>query len=120
VAIALFAVVIGHFAKTKGLALYALTARTIGPHLTQISIGTIVACIGFAAHWFKGKSQHWYGMVEVIFGIVSGFSIALNLSADHPWLPQGARLVGCAYVIARGMNNVSEAKAKRKARASAA
>jgi hypothetical protein len=117
VAIVLVAISLGRLARTKGPALYAMTSRAIGPHLTQFIIGASVVFIGFAAHWFKGKSQRWYGRVEVLFGIASGFSIALNLSADHAWLPQGATLVGCAYVIARGLNNSSEAKAKLTTRA---
>jgi hypothetical protein len=114
--ILLSAFFIGRYFKKKGPALYAITARAISPHLTQLLIGSFVVAVGFAAHWFKGKNQHWYGRIEVLFGIVSAFSIAVSLSADRPWLPQGATLVGCAYVIARGMNNMSDAKAKLNTR----
>jgi hypothetical protein len=94
----------------KGPPLYSWAARTIGTYLTHLIIGAVVVFLGIAAHWFKGKNQRWYGMVEVLFGSISGFGIALNISPRNSWLTQGAALVGCAYVIARGLNNIADAK----------
>jgi hypothetical protein len=67
---------------------------------------------GDSGCWIWRGNWCGYGTVEIIFWIVSGFSIAFSLQPDKPWMPQGATLVGCAYVIARGMNNVHEAKPK--------
>jgi len=94
----------------KGHDIYSATARIVGPHITQIAIGVLVTVMGVFARRFKLKNLRWYGIVEVMFGIISGFSVAFTLSAAKPWIPQGPTLVGCAYVIARGLNNIADSK----------
>jgi len=93
-------------------AIYAAMARVLGAHLSQFIIGLFIATMGFVAHRFKQRNQRWYGMVEVMIGIVSGFSIAFGMVPSHVVLAQWASLIGCSYVIARGLNNVSDAKAR--------
>src|ERR1700692_955144 len=55
------------------------TERLIGPYRTKIIIGVVVVALGFAAYEFKRLNQRWYGFVEVVFGIVYGFSIAFTM-----------------------------------------
>jgi len=90
--------------------IYQWLVELIGAYKAQDSIAVVVVATGFGAAWFKRKSQKWYGFVEIGFGIISGFSIALNMTIITAALPQWASLVGCAYVIARGLNNVSDAE----------
>ena len=78
-------------------------------------IGVGVLVIGVLAHYFKRYSQLAYGVVEVVIGGASGFSIAFSLSPDHINLTQWASIVGCTYVVARGLNNVYDAKVKESA-----
>ena len=90
------------------------TEQLIGPYRTKIIIGIVVVVLGFVTYEFKRLNQRWYGFVEVIFGIVYGFSIAFTMAPDKANLPQWASLVGCAYVISRGMNNMNDAKKARQ------
>ena len=90
-----------HAGRKFGPALYSWMTNLVGTYFTQMVVASAVICVGIGAHFFKLKSQRWYGIVEVIFGVVSGFSIALTLTPTKPWLAQAATLVGCAYVIAR-------------------
>ena len=82
----------------------------LGTHGTQVVIGTGICLMGFGAHAFKKHNQFLYGVVEVIFGGSSAFAVALGISSRSATPSQWATLVGCAYVIARGLNNVSDAK----------
>jgi hypothetical protein len=49
-------------------------------------------------------------LIEVIFGTMSGFSIAFGITPDRATLVQWASLVGCSYVVARGLSNMYEGK----------
>jgi hypothetical protein len=95
-----------------GPRLYKLSTRLIGPHLTQVLIAIAVICMGVIAHWFKRLNQRSYGIVEVVFGCVSGLCIALSMTPATAALTQWASLVGCSYVVARGLNNMYDAKSK--------
>jgi len=75
-------------------------------------IGSMTLAAGYVAHWFKQKYQRIYGRVEMAFGTVSAYAIAAAFAPERAMLPQCASLIGCAYVIARGLNNISEADAK--------
>jgi hypothetical protein len=90
--------------------IYLFLVRVVGPHWTHAIIGVVVCLMGIAAHYFKRINQRAYGVVEIVIGAASGFSIAFALSADHITLPQWASLIGCSYVVARGLNNVYDAK----------
>jgi uncharacterized membrane protein HdeD (DUF308 family) len=93
-----------------GPRLFALTSRLVGPYAAQIGVGVTVIALGVGAHKFKQRKQDWYGMVDVAFGSIGGLSICFTLSPGQTILSQWVGLTGCAYVIARGLNNISEAK----------
>lgn len=101
-------VLFGNYGKST----YLYLVRVVGPHRTQFIIWLGICAVGLVAHYFKRMSQRWYGMVEVIIGVASAFSIAIGLAPDRISLAQWSSLVGCAYVIARGMNNVYDATTK--------
>jgi hypothetical protein len=88
-------------------------ARTIsssaGIHSFQFVIAATVIILGFLAFEFKKKHQLWYGRVEICFGISSAVTLSLSALPSDMHLTQWASLVGCVYVIARGMGNVSDA-----------
>ncbi len=86
--------------------------RIVGLITARIIVGMVTIGAGLAAHWFKKVSQRWYGIVEALFGAAGAFNITLQLQPGQSMLPQWASLVGCAYVIARGLNNISDAKAQ--------
>jgi len=92
-----------------GSAAFRWLVKTFGIHLAQTAIFLGVVVVGTFAHWFKKKNQKWYGVVEVVFGVASAGSISFRMMPG-PLFTQWATLAGCVYVIARGLNNVAEAK----------
>jgi hypothetical protein len=100
------------FAFDYGPILYRLSTRLIGPHRTQVIIGIAVIAVGVMAHWFKRINQFGYGIVEVFFGGVSGFLLAFTMTPATAARTQWASLVACSYVVARGLNNMHDAKRK--------
>jgi len=89
---------------------YIAAVGVIGLYGTQFLIGAGIVSLGLFAHWFKGKNQRVYGIIEVLFGSLSAFAIAFSLPGDQISLTEYASLIGSSYVVARGMNNMSEAK----------
>jgi len=97
-----------------GPAWFAFASHILGIYGAQSTTAAAVIVAGVCAHWFKQKKQKWYGMVEVAFGGVAGWSICFTLAPGQALFSQWAALVGCAYVIARGLNNWAEANEKMK------
>jgi len=95
---------------------FALASRVLGLYGAQAGVGVAVIACGVGAHRFKQKKQHWYGMVEVAFGALGGLSICFTLLPGQTLFSQWVALMGCVYVIARGLNNIAEAKATMMAR----
>jgi hypothetical protein len=85
-------------------------AEVTGLHGAQFLLGIGVLGAGFLAHWFKQQSQGWYGWLEVIFGLCYGFNVAFGIRPGEPMFGHWATLIGCVYIIARGLNNQSDAK----------
>ena len=95
-----------------GHSLYVEMFRFFGVNFARFLIGSFVMLAGLGATLFKLKNQMWYGMVEWIFGVCAGFAIAFSMSPAKGLSTQWVALIGCAYVIARGFNNMIEAGAK--------
>ena len=74
----------------------------------KVLIGMLVIALGCGAHFFKMKSKLRYGQVEILFGAFSAASISGGLGANET-LSQWIGLAGSAYVVARGLNNWSDA-----------
>ena len=87
------------------------------PRMYKIRVAILLIFFGVGAHFFKRISQWWYGSVEVIFGMASIITISWTLIGNGITLVQWASLIGAAYVVARGLNNMHDA---RKIRATAA
>lgn len=87
----------------------------LGLHGTQLLAVVLVVLIGFAASKFKQRSKLYYGIVEVLFGMISSIAVVSRvnftpLPVSQMTLAQVAALVGSVYVVARGFNNIQEAK----------
>jgi|SRR5882724_10695353 len=85
----------------------------VGLHPVQVLLCFTVMGAGAYAFWFKRRNQLWYGIVEVMFGSASGVAVAFGITSTKASLSQWATLVGCAYVIARGLNNCAEAEERK-------
>jgi hypothetical protein len=83
--------------------------RRFGDHLVQLLIIGLVIGVGFFAHEFKKWDQYFYGLVEVCFGICSTIILVFSIAPAEMHLTQWASLIGTAYVIARGRNNIHDA-----------
>lgn len=98
---------------------FHLLTRTIGLHWTQVLVALFVVTVGYGAHWFKQANKLWYGYSEMLFGVLSAVLVVsrINFAAvefSNLTLAQYGTLVGAAYVVARGLNNVSEARRETK------
>jgi hypothetical protein len=93
--------------------------QLLTPHIGFRGVQTLVSLAilgaGVFAFWFKRKRQLWYALFEVAFGSASGVNISFSTAHSGPLFAQWAAMVGCAYVIARGLNNFAEAKDKEAA-----
>jgi hypothetical protein len=98
----------GFYAAQHGSEIIEFLFRVLGP--TKVAILAVVVVIvgGGFAFWFKRRSQLMYGAVEMLFGCLSALSVALTLAPGKSLIAQWASLAGSAYVIARGLSNVSD------------
>lgn len=94
----------------RGRDLFAFLYRTLGRFGAQASVACAVLVVGGVAHLFKQKNQFWYGILEVGFAGGCAVSIASGMSPKEALFSQWVALGGTAYVVARGLNNISEAK----------
>ncbi len=78
----------------------------------RLLICVVVVIFGFAAHFWKRANQYTYGIGEIFFGILGAAYVTFTIQSEKLLLSQWAALIGTAYVIARGLNNRSEARAK--------
>lgn len=113
---------LGAFLFLSSFAFFFLNPNTLryianraGAHFTQMLVAGIVIGAGWSAARFKRQNQRWYGYVEVFFGVMSAIAIvsrtnfaAVEFAALS--LAQYGGLIGSAYVVARGLTNIREAK----------
>lgn len=81
----------------------------LGLKAVQVGIAAIMTGIGIGAYFFKAKNQKWYGVVEVMVGVVGAVVVAGTLGPRTVEnLSKWSTLAGSSYVIARGLGNYSE------------
>ena len=93
--------------------------QRIGIQRTQYVIAASVVSAGITAHFFRKAHRLLYGLIEVAFAGIAAIRISPHLQPQQILFTQWVALVGCAYVVARGLNNVSEARRKATNRAKA-
>lgn len=96
------------------VSLFAVLTRLVGLHLAQLIAAAAVVVLGVCAHWFKRMNQQWYGLCEVLFAMAVAFQVASSMQPGLTALSQWATLGGATYVVARGLNNISDARAKKQ------
>lgn len=119
-------VTIGYIAATSAPVLVAYVIATYGEKIlpalnlalglygTRFLIFCTVIAFGIGAHSWKQRDQKTYGLGEMIFAITATGFIAFRIVPGQSLLSQWVALGGSAYVVARGMNNFTEAKEKKK------
>ena len=83
---------------------------------TRVFIWLTMVLLGYAAHSFRQWSLGYYGLVEILCGLIGGFIAIGKLPLDHA--PAWFGLMASAFIIVRGAGNVAHAVAEEKARPS--
>jgi len=104
---ALFAIV-ALILRFYGEAAYAAIYHFFGSYQLNSLVGFVVILLGVLAAFFKQRHQSFYGLVEFVFGIISGFAVSFGMSPGKATATQWASLIACGYVIARGIGNMMD------------
>jgi hypothetical protein len=100
------AVAVGGICKGINLLLYHL------PGKYENWIACLVFPLGYIAHNFKKVKLFYYGVSEVLVGVGGAFGVTLNQRFGPV---QGLAIMSAIYLVARGFNNISDAREKGKA-----
>lgn len=80
----------------------------LGLYGLRIVVGIGVVLFGFWAWQFKQTDVFAYGVAEVLFAGLSGAYVAAGLTPGDIVLSQWTTLIASAYVVARGVGNISD------------
>lgn len=86
---------------------YDTVATELGEHVAQIAIAVVAVTIGACMHWFKRQNLMLYALIEIAFGVASAFSVSQSMNMSTVMLTQVAALVGCAFIVSRGLDNLA-------------
>jgi len=86
----------------------ALFERAPGHYLNWIAV--VVWPVGWAAFRFKQFNQKYYGVLEIVVGVVTAFGTTTK-GAFGP--TQALAVLGAMYVVSRGYGNITEAEKKK-------
>jgi hypothetical protein len=100
-------------AQHYGPRLFSYLGQLLGVRGAQIVLIVCICGAGWFAHEYKRKQQIRYGLLEVLFGVVSTVTVGLSMIPGNSTLTQGVALVGSGYVIARGLNNVRDGRSAK-------
>jgi hypothetical protein len=97
-----------------GTKIFWFLGRVLGRRGAEIVLVFFICVIGWLAHRFKQWQQGWYGLTEIVFGVVSAANIAFTMIPGSSTMPQWVGLFGSTYIIVRGLSNVSEVTSRKK------
>ena len=100
------AIAVGITARTINFFVYQLP----GNYMNWLAVGVLP--LGYGAHYFRTRNFRFYGMSEILLGVSTAFGVTIR-SQFQP--TQAVALIGATYVVARGFNNVAEARLKATA-----
>ena len=86
--------------------------KMLGLAGTRMVVSAFVIGCGVVAYWWKRFNQYSYGLGELLFGVAAVSYITFTITPGKSVLSQWVGLGGAAYVIARGVSNVTEGRAK--------
>ena len=91
----------------NGDAILKWFVNELGIPKIQYIVGFLVLALGIGAYQYKKKYQRFYGLIEMVFGCVTGVLATKHVDLDKVF-PTLATLGGCVYVVARGSINFAE------------
>lgn len=102
-----------------GTATFWYLGQVLGRRGAEFILVFLVLIVAGLAYKLKKRQQGWYGLAEIIFGVVSAANIAFSMVPGSSTLPQWVGLFGCTYIIVRGLSNVTEVVERRSKNVSA-
>lgn len=99
----------------KAPQIFHFLTSTLGLHAAQILVSIIVLFAGWCVHTLRQWSKLYFGMMQIGFGVVSAVVVvsAVNLTSinlSNVSLAQLVTLLGCVFVIGRGLTDCHEAR----------
>ena len=98
---------------------YSWAMQTLGLQAAHLLLAASVISLGIGAFFFKTDYQPAYGVVELLFAAVGAVIAARQIHPGGDWSGQIATLIGCVYIVSRGLGNIKdglEAKDKEKSK----
>jgi hypothetical protein len=80
---------------------------------TPVFVWLTMILVGYAAHLFKERSPGYYGLVEILCGLLGGFLAIGKLPLDQT--PAWVGLLASSFMIVRGAGNVAQSVAQPSA-----
>jgi hypothetical protein len=97
-----------------GSRIFLFLGELLGRRGAEIVLVLLVCATGWLAHRFKQWQQGWYGLTEIVFGIVSALNVAFTMVPGSSVLAQWVALFGSTYIIVRGLGNLAEVTRRKK------
>jgi hypothetical protein len=82
--------------------------QVLGRTAAQLTLAFLVLLVAALASVMKQRQQGLYGLTEIVFGAGSAVNIALAMAPGSSTSAHWLGLLGCAYIIASGLSNVTE------------
>lgn len=101
--------------EESGPTIFAFLNSSFASGTIALILATVAGGAGFIAFAFKLFNKWLFGAVEVVFGVVSAYTISLTIMPGKLVLSQWTSLAACAYIVARGLTNAYEASEKKHA-----
>ncbi len=71
-----------------------------------IQTSIVISLTGIALMWYRSRHRITYGVMEVTFGFFSILGILTSSSTIHVNYAFSLSLIGCLYIIVRGLDNI--------------
>ncbi len=107
-----FVVWLGPYAREG----YSWIVQTFGLQATHLLLAAAVVMFGVSAFVFKSNYQRVYGIVEVGFAFVAAIVSARQIKPEGDWSGPVATLIGCVYIVSRGLGNMEDGRKAEQAR----
>jgi hypothetical protein len=98
-----------------GLGLLALVfsahifSKGLGLEKSHYDVAELIVTGGGAIWLLRTRLPMLYGIIEIVFAFLSGLAVARDMTRRGEYFAHIVTMFGCAYIVSRGIGNVSEA-----------